>query len=240
MADATVFLIPGAVLVLGLGIWAAIVAHRKEKARLAAMQAEATRRGWTYMTEDWSALDAPFGFLRQGERRTALQVVRGRDGPAAFQMFTYRFITVHYTHDKNGTHRHEEVHLFRVGLFPMPISAPNLSISKETFGKKVFDALGGEDIDFESDEFSRRFWVKCDDRKFAYDVLHPQAMEFMLGLDPNWTWQWSGPTLMLFLPGKILQSDWDVMLGMANGMAKLVPRHLLAASKSAGTWQVVG
>jgi len=40
--------------------------------------------------------------------------------------------------------------------------------------------MGFDDIDFESEEFSRTFWVKCEDERFAYDVIHPGMMEFLL------------------------------------------------------------
>lgn len=36
------------------------------------------------------------------------------------------------------------------------------------------------EIRFESDEFSRKFRVLSEDRKFAYDVCHPRMMEWLL------------------------------------------------------------
>ena len=31
-----------------------------------------------------------------------------------------------------------------------------------------------------TDQFNRRFWVQSNDKRFAYDVLHPRMMEFLL------------------------------------------------------------
>ena len=45
---------------------------------------------------------------------------------------------------------------------------------------KIAGALGFHDINFESSEFSRKFHIKCADKKFAYDVIHPRMMEFLL------------------------------------------------------------
>jgi hypothetical protein len=45
---------------------------------------------------------------------------------------------------------------------------------------KIAGAVGFDDIDFESAEFSKRFHVKSPDKKFAYDVIHPRTMEFLL------------------------------------------------------------
>lgn len=44
--------------------------------------------------------------------------------------------------------------------------------------------FGFDDIDFESVEFSRKFFVKSPDKRFAYDVIHPAMMEFLLASDP--------------------------------------------------------
>ena len=52
----------------------------------------------------------------------------------------------------------------------------------------MFDRLAGvfgfDDIDFESAEFSRGFHVKSPDKRFAYDVVHPRMMEFLMAMTP--------------------------------------------------------
>jgi hypothetical protein len=40
--------------------------------------------------------------------------------------------------------------------------------------------LGMQDIELESEDFNRRFRVRCDDAKLAYDVLPPRTMEALL------------------------------------------------------------
>ena len=61
---------------------------------------------------------------------------------------------------------------------------PDLLIRPEGLFDKIKGAFGFDDIDFESEEFSRRFHVKSSDRRFAYDVLHPRMMEFLLAVRP--------------------------------------------------------
>lgn len=58
--------------------------------------------------------------------------------------------------------------------------APPLLIRPEHAFDKVGSALGLDDIDFESAEFSRRFHVQSPDRRFAYAVVHPRMIEFLL------------------------------------------------------------
>jgi hypothetical protein len=55
-----------------------------------------------------------------------------------------------------------------------------LRISPETAASKLAQALGYEDIDFDSVEFSDAFCVRSPDRKFAYDVCHPRMMTYLL------------------------------------------------------------
>ena len=62
----------------------------------------------------------------------------------------------------------------------MPFATPNLLIRGEGLFDKLRGALGFDDIDFESEEFSRRFYVVSTDKKFAYDVVHPRMMEWLM------------------------------------------------------------
>jgi hypothetical protein len=61
---------------------------------------------------------------------------------------------------------------------------PDLLIRREGIFDKIAGVLGFDDIDFESSEFSRKFCVKSGDKRFAYDVIDPRMMEFLLASDP--------------------------------------------------------
>jgi len=63
----------------------------------------------------------------------------------------------------------------------LPAVLPTLSLSYERFGDKVSKFFGGQDIELESDEFNRLFRVKSPVEAFAYGVLHPRMMEWLLG-----------------------------------------------------------
>ena len=62
---------------------------------------------------------------------------------------------------------------------------PDLLIRREGVLDKIAGAFGFDDIDFESAQFSRRFHVKSPDKRFAYDVIDPRMMEFLLAGDPG-------------------------------------------------------
>lgn len=57
---------------------------------------------------------------------------------------------------------------------------PDLVIRREGLWDKIKGFMGFDDIDFESEEFSRKFFVKSPDKRFAYAVVHPRMMEFLL------------------------------------------------------------
>ncbi len=61
---------------------------------------------------------------------------------------------------------------------------PDLVIRPEGLVDRIGAAIGFEDIDFESAEFSRRFHVSGSDKRFAYDVIHARMMEFLLARRP--------------------------------------------------------
>jgi len=61
---------------------------------------------------------------------------------------------------------------------------PDLLIRREGMFDKLAGAFGFEDIDFESAEFSKRFFVKSSDKRFAYDVIDARMMEWLLSGTP--------------------------------------------------------
>jgi hypothetical protein len=61
---------------------------------------------------------------------------------------------------------------------------PRLMVRPELFFERFTSMIGIDDIDFESDEFSRRFAVTSPDRRFAYDLFGPEMIEFMLANEP--------------------------------------------------------
>jgi hypothetical protein len=104
-----------------------------------------------------------------------------------------------------------------------------LTIEQEGFGHKLADAFGGDDIDVESDEFSRSRWVQSPDRRTAYDILHPGAIEFLLRTGNRFTWHWTGPWLVMSWVGRLEAKACMPAVLTALEFRTLLPRHLLAA-----------
>lgn len=63
---------------------------------------------------------------------------------------------------------------------------PWLRIRPENALDKVAGSIGFEDIDFESEEFSRAFHVSGQDKRFVYDVVNPRLMAALLREGRKW------------------------------------------------------
>lgn len=82
-----------------------------------------------------------------------------------------QFVVFHYGYevpDRDGP----QLRRFTVVAVRTPGPCPDLAITRPT--------LTGEDIELESVEFNDAFQVQASDKKFAYDVLHPGMMAWLL------------------------------------------------------------
>lgn len=163
-------------------IWYA--AHLRAERRRRALEFLAAQRGWQFDPGPDRSHDdrySHFAFFRQGRRRAAYNTMRGTleiDGRSyRAQGGDYRYTVSHGKSSTTYRTSYLIVHL------PFVV-VPELHVRREGFFDRVAGAFGFDDIDFESEEFSRRFHVKSGNRRFAYDVIHPKMMEFLLEVDP--------------------------------------------------------
>lgn len=127
---------------------------------------------------------AQFEIFRRGHSRVASNTLRGKltffeqDCSVITGDFRYKVTS------GSGKNRSTRTYRFSYLIVHMPWQTPPLLIRPEGVFDKIKGVLGFEDIDFESAEFSRKFYVKSQDKRFAYDVLHPRMMEFLLAAQP--------------------------------------------------------
>jgi hypothetical protein len=181
---------------LGIGAIYLIVAlarraAERERLRIAGLANWASRNGFTFAPQDPFDLDARFNGtfeIGRGHGRYAFEVLSRQD-PVPCWMFRYHFKTwetrtVTTTDSQGHTHTHtetyEETHWRAYLIVELQAAFPPLAIRGETWLDKVAGFVGFDDIDFESEEFSRRYFVKSADKQFAYAVIHPQMMEWLL------------------------------------------------------------
>ncbi len=158
-----------------------------EKKRREALAAVADGLGWRFdpsRDRDHDDEYAHFEIFRHGHSRAAHNTLMGvleindLRWPAKMGDFTYK-VTRH-----SGKSTSTRTYRFSYLILHMPYThVPDLLLRREGMFDKIAGVLGFDDIDFESAEFSRRFHVKSSDKRFAYDVVHPRMMEFLLAGD---------------------------------------------------------
>jgi hypothetical protein len=166
------------ILVIGL----AILSYWQDKKRREALQAVALQLGFSFSPDEDHSFADQYGFLNQmndGSNRYAFNILHGTTGDGSpCSIFDYHYET-HSTDSKGRrTTHHHYLSVFALSLLK---SFPELEIKPEGFFSKLGQALGFDDIDFESMEFSKRYQVKSDDKKFAYDFCNALMIDFLLG-----------------------------------------------------------
>jgi len=205
----------------------AYLSYLQKKKRQEAFRALATRLGCRYYIEDPFGLSARyeghFPTLKQGSRRYAYNVIDGLLDGRRMHLFDHHHET--YSTDSKGnrtTHHHHRTFL----CLEHDADLGRLEVRPENFLDRVGGFFGFDDIDFESEEFSRKYHVKADERKLAYDVFHPKMIEFFLHLgDFKVT---TSRNLALFRRGSNRMSMEQIERTMleADGFLDLLPRYL--------------
>lgn len=178
-----IFVIFAAIVVI-LGI----VSWRQEQQRREALAQLAARLGWRLDTRRDHHHDneyAQFEIFRRGHGRFAYNTLHGsitldgRSCAAKMGDFQYKVTS------GSGKNRSTTSYRFSYLIIALPWpNVPPLIIREEGFFDRVKGFFGYGAISFESDEFNRMFYVNGDDKKFAYDVIHPRMMELLMATRP--------------------------------------------------------
>jgi len=165
------------VLVILVGVAVLVIRWQLHKRKVAAFRAFAAQRGWIYRERDRTLteryLGTPFG---QGFGKDAEHVLAGQHrgrGLAAFE-YTYK------ERRGSGKDRRTVTYTNTVVALGTPAIRPTLELNREGIGRKLLGLVGIRDLQLESEEFNKSFHIRTEDDKFAYDVLHPRTMEWML------------------------------------------------------------
>ena len=188
MSSIQVFLVALAVIaVIALVIWQSKVQAERERRRRAGLASFAQQNGMAYSQDDRWNLDGRYrgvGDIGTGHDRYAFDVVRLDEPPlTAFQYHykTWETRTVRRG-DRTVTERYEEDHWRKYLVLELAAPFPSFVMRPEGLFDKLAGFVGFDDIDFESEEFSKRYFVKSSSKEFAYALIHPQMMEFLMNL----------------------------------------------------------
>ncbi|NLH44321.1 MAG: hypothetical protein GX448_20980 [Planctomycetes bacterium] len=215
--------------VVALIIVAAVFGHLAAKKRREAMMALAARLGLRFEPDKNRDLANRYAFLdklRAGSNRYAFNTLTGTVQGHNVVIFDFHYET-HSTDSKGRRQTHH--HYFSCFILHMPASFPELVIAKEGLLSKIAQAVGYDDIDFESHEFSRRFCVRSPNKKFAYDVCHARMMEYLLAND-DLTIEIEGDVLAITFSSRLDPERIEPNLNRLIALRALIPEYLFSRS----------
>jgi len=225
-----IFLIIGGLVIAGM-----IYAQKQAAARREALFALAGEIGWEFDPSEAPDFDDQYGqydIFTRGHSRSAYNTLIGAlkitcddravDLPARIGDYTYKITRSTGKSTTTTTYRFSYLMIH----FPWP-NVPPLLIRHEGLLDKIAGALGFDDIDFESEEFSRRFCVKSPEKKFAYDVCDPRMMEFLLQTTPPAIDMQRGCCCVSDGSRQWEPEQFRAMLGWANEFFARWPAHVV-------------
>lgn len=125
-----------------------------------------------------------FEIFRRGHSRSAYNTIWGETELAGRRVGVRMGDFKYKQTSGSGKNRSTRTYRFSYCIVHLPWPhAPNLLIRREGLFDKLASIVGFDDIDFESVEFSKKFCVKSPNKRFAYDIIDPRMMEFLMQCD---------------------------------------------------------
>lgn len=106
-----------------------------------------------------------------------------------------------------------------------------LLVRAESVLDKLAEVVGFDDIDFESGEFSRRFHVQAEDRRWAFDVLHQATMEFLLA-SPVFALDFQPGAVLAWRDTQLAVADLPAALDVVHGVLDRLPPSVVQELRS--------
>jgi hypothetical protein len=212
---------------VGVAVWSA----RMKDKRRQEMAGWAQANGLKFLPEKdhsvWLRYQL-FKCLQRGDNRYACNVMLGTAGKRVTCGFDYHYET-HSTNSKGQRQTHH--HYFSALVVDAGLPLKPLFIRPEGLFDKVTEFVGLEDIDFESAEFSQKFFVKAPDRRWAYDVLHQKTMELMLTY-PRFHIEFQGSQVMAYYDNRnFTLAEFSSALKVVTGILDYLPESVVRELK---------
>jgi hypothetical protein len=148
------------------------------------------------------AADDPFGLVnlrfrlfRMGDGRGCENVMWGdwRGMPVRAADYWY----YKESSDANGN-RSRSYERFSVVIAEVACFVPSVAVGRETVLTRLADHVGVKDIEFESEAFNRAFQVQAKDRAFAFKLMDPRMMQWLLDATDGFGFEMFGPNLLAY------------------------------------------
>ncbi len=210
-----------AIVIIGIYIWN----RRRKESRKRELAGWAFSRNLSFSDDGDKGMEDRYPYfkcLQQGKHRYAYNIIEGSIDKRKLCAFDY-----HYEIG-DGKNNHE--YYFSALIFDSGLPLKPLFIRNENFLDKVADFFGFDDINFESTEFNNQFHVKSPNKKWAYDVLHQQTMEFLLG-SPRFYLDFHGRHVMAYRKNTFTVKDFEDALRVITGILDRLPESVVQELK---------
>ncbi len=211
-----------------IGAVAAIVAYLSSLKRREAMAAVAAKLGLHFSYDKNRALARRYEFLDKlhvGADRYAYNILSGDHQGHGVTLFDF--------HYRTGSGKNTQHHYISCFIVQLPAAFPELVIGPEGFFSKIAQAVGYDDIDFESHEFSRRFCVRSRDKKFAYDVCNARMIEYLLS-NADLTIEIEGDAMAISFGSRLSPEGIEPNLNRLITVRSLLPDYLFSLPQPRG------
>jgi hypothetical protein len=222
----------GIPLLAALFVGIAIAGWWRTRKRAQEMAAFAARIGFQFVGHDQGIvvrLSGYFTDFARGHSRQGLNVCWGNMGfggvRASVVLGDYRYKVTRGGGKSRSTRTYE---FSFISLVPVLAIGEELSVRRERLLDRIGAFVGLDDIDFESSEFSKRFHVKCSDRRFAYDLFDPRMIEFFLAAPPPELEACGGIVVIDDASIRWTVEGFQERLAWLDGFFARIPRHIRA------------
>jgi hypothetical protein len=203
-----------------VAIGVAAYGHYAKLQRQKEMAAVARNQGLDFSVADpFDTLGEPFALLSKGDGRGVENVMWGFWHDLEVRAFDYWYYEE--STDSNGR-RSKTYSRFDCVLALVDASCPRLEIAQESVLTRLADALTFRDIEFESDEFNRRFNVKGNDRRFASAFCDARMMEWLIRHGRSYSFEVVGDRLLCWCR-KVGPNEIVHALGTAKAFREHIP-----------------
>lgn len=157
---------------------------------------------------------SPFG---TGDSRRVNDVLIRRAGDRVEYLFQYQYTT--------GSGDDKTTHNYDIVAFQLPLAMPRFNIRPQHFLDNFVGFFGARDIQFESEEFNARLHVTATDARYAFDLMHPKAMEFAMA-NVTQHWQLCGDLLVFELPSGQMFDEYPRLVWLVDQFLDLMPGYV--------------
>jgi hypothetical protein len=224
---------PALIFVVFIAIAAAIAyfSFQAKKKRRLAFAAMAKQLAFQYAINDpFNTLAEPFALFGKGDGRGVENVLWGTWNGMEARVFDYWYYEE--STDSKGD-RTRSYSRFDCVLAPIEAACAHLIIDHENLFTRIADHLSFHDIEFESEDFNKRYNIKCSDKKFANDFIDARMIDFLMQHGEGFAFEVAADRLLAAYK-KVQPNQIIPLMGTMKAFRDEVPKVVFSLYPKAG------